>query len=495
MLLSLVTIPIMIHGLGLTAYGIYTLAFSIAGLGVYLDFALGWTVSKFVAEADMQGNDGLLASTVRASLVYHALLGLGLVILVTPSAEWIARSLLRMPGHDASDLARVLRLAMISFVCSSIAGVLAAALRGMRRFATATLVWGIGGTISAFGAAAAAWLGLGVLAATAAQLVGAFLGLVLAAWTCQEYLLRSTGALPVWTELRKMLAFSVWNFLNRLTQLCVFWLDRVLVGAFGGPAMLPFYTVPLGLAQKVNFVALPAATTIYPTAAAAQYKSEPFLTQYFSGTRVIHVTTGALALALLSWGDRFLAAWIGPEMATDGTFFLVVFTVGYWLLSVGCFDAGCIEGWSRPNATFMIVAIGLLFGVTLGLVTSSWIGVVRAICLGVGAYLSLAGVGQVIYWQRMSRYSIRRFLRQIALPLVEMATLALCVSLGLRRVVTARLLVIATLPGLAVILALYGIFRAFTGEERRTILSRVASSFLWPAPRLRSGTGPSTAGD
>src|SRR5208282_4944707 len=51
--------------------------------------------------------------------------------------------------------------------------------------------------------------------------------------------------------------------------------------------------------------------------------------------------TGAAAIAALLWADRFLGAWVGPEMAHQGTFFLRVFAIGFWLVSVGSVDGGC----------------------------------------------------------------------------------------------------------------------------------------------------------
>jgi O-antigen/teichoic acid export membrane protein len=473
--LALVTTPILIHGLGLAAYGVYSLAFSVAGFGSYLDFGLSWTVSKFIAEADAQNDECLLTAVARSALLYNAAVGLLFLVVILPSAGWIAHSVLRFSAVEAGVMAQVLRLAAISFLFSSISGGLVSTLRGLRRFDTATLIAAAAVTVSLSGAAVAARLGFGVIAATRLQLLGTVCGLALGLWACHGLLWNAAPAAPVTQQLRTMLAFSSWNYMTRLIQMLAMEVDKVLVGRLVGPAILVFYNVPFSLAQKINFVAGPAVTAIYPTAAAGRHDSETFMKQYFSASRLVHVVTSAAAIAVFLWGDRFLCAWIGPEMGRQGTFFVRVFAIGFWLTSVGSFDGGCIEGWNRPRVTFAISAIGFAIAITLAVVAAQFFGSIRAIALGVGGYLSFAGVGQIVLWQRISKYPVVSFLRQIALPVAEMVVLGLVLAFILKRIVSARLLVMGALPAIAAALMLWGAFRSFNSGERRAILIRVTS--------------------
>jgi O-antigen/teichoic acid export membrane protein len=473
--LVLVTTPILIHGLGLAAYGVYSLAFSVAGFGSYLDFGLGWTVSKFVAEADAQKNECLLTAVVRSAFLYNVAVGLLFIAVILPSAGWIAHSLLRFSAVESGVMAQVLRLAAISFLFSSIGGGLVSTLRGLQRFDTATLIAAATLTVAMSGAAVAARLGFGVLVAASLQLLGTVFGLALGLWACHGLLWNSAPTVPVTRQLRTMLAFSTWNYMTRLIQMLATEVDKVLVGRFAGPAMLVFYNVPFSLGQKINFVAGPAVTAIYPKAAAGRYESDSFMKQYFSGSRLVYVVTGAAAIAVFLWGDCFLGAWIGPEMARQGTFFVRVFAIGFWFVSVGSFDGGCIEGWNHPRVTFAISAIAFAMAVALAVVTTPLVGTIRAIALGVGGYLSFAGVGQIILWQSISKYPVASSLRQIVLPLAEMVVLGLTLALILKRIVSARLLVMGALPAIAAALMLWGTFRSFNSGERRAIMIRLTS--------------------
>lgn len=474
LILGLATVPIMLHGLGLSAYGLYSLAFAIAGFGSFLDLGLGWTISKFVAEADAQRDHDTLAATLRAGALYHVAVGLVFLLLVVPLAGWLTRWVLRFSSEEAPIMIQVLWISGASFFCSSLGGFFVSTLRGLRRFALATGIAALSTTVSAGGAATAAWSGLGVRWAAAAQLFGAGVGLVLGLLICRQLLATTSRTVSVRSQLHKMLVFSIWNYLNRLIQLLVLQGDKVIIGRAAGAAVIPFYMVPFGIGQKINFLAGPAVTAIYPTAAAGQNEPEVFLRQYFSASRLLHVLTGAPALAVFFLGDLFLASWVGPRMAENGSFFLLVFTLGYWLISVGSLDGGCIEGWNRPHVIFGIVAVSLVLGIGIGVATYPSIGVSRATACGVAAWLCSTGIGQIVLWQRISRYPLRNLYRYIGLPLVEMALLGMGISFYLRKFVGAGWAGMAALPLLAVILASYGVFRTFSREDRRAIFARLS---------------------
>lgn len=479
-LIALVTVPVMVHGLGVTAYGIYSVAFSVAGLGSYLDLGLGWTTAKFVAEADASTVHARIGTVVAASAAYHLALGLAFAVIVIAASSSINTVVLQVPLDQADSANTVLRLTAMSFLASSLMGVFVSALRGLRRFSAATLIATGSTTISVIGAASAAAMGFGMVGAAAAQVFGVACGLVAAVGSCYTLLLAAEGGGAFWRQLRAMLGFSIWNYATRLIQMLVFQVDKILIARWLGPAALTFYSIPFNLAQRVNFLAGPAVTAIYPVAAVGRLDREQFMRQYLAASRLLHVATAALAISVLAWGDRFLGAWVGPEMASQGTFALRVLTVGFWVVSVGSFDGGCIEGWNRARMTFAISAMGA----TVGLVTAVavlWLWTMNsaaaAIALGVAAHLVTAGLAQMAIWYRMSRYPASVMLWRAALPIAEMGLLAAIVSTVLRPVIEGRAVVMVTFAALIASLSIYGVLRAMSGDELRILGQRVMAPF------------------
>jgi O-antigen/teichoic acid export membrane protein len=479
--IALVTVPVMVHGLGLTSYGIYSVAFSVAALGSYLDLGLGWTTAKFVAEADATGSPARVGTAMTASALYQLSLGLLFAAAVFIAASPISLVILRVPADQVGAASAVLRLTAVSFVASTQLGVFLSTLRGLRRFTAATLIAAASMTISVIGAAAAAALGFGIVAAAAAQLFGVACGVVAGAYACHALLRAADYGSGLWRQLRAMLGFSIWNYASRLIQMFVLQADKIAITHWGGPAVLAFYSVPFNFAQRVNVLAGPAVTAIYPIAVVGRFDRESFMRQYLAASRVIHVTTAALAIAVLVWGDRFLWAWVGPDMAARGASFLRALTVGFWAVSVGSFDGGCIEGWNKPQRIFALSAGAATVGLTIA-VTTLWARQrpEMAIALAVAGYFVTVGIGQMVVWYRMSHYPARFMFMRAALPVAEMGLIAVIASMVLRRVVEGRVATIVALFVLVAALGAYGVLRALSREEVRTLAARVIAPFGAP---------------
>ncbi|MEP6914388.1 MAG: oligosaccharide flippase family protein [Acidobacteriota bacterium] len=475
---ALVTVPVMVHGLGLTSYGIYSVAFSVAALGSYLDLGLGWTTAKFVAEADATTSRTPAGTAMAASAIYQLSLGIVFAAVVIIAASPICVVILHLPSNELGTASAVLRLTAVSFVASSQLGVFVSTLRGLRRFSAATLIATASTTISAIGAAGAASMGLGIVAAAVAQLFGVACGVVAGVAACYTLLRAADYGQGLWRQLRAMLGFSIWNYASRLIQMFVLQADKIVIARWGGPAVLAFYSVPFNFAQRVNVLAGPAVTAIYPIAVVGRLDRESFMRQYLAASRLIHVATAALAIAVLVWGDRFLAAWVGPEMASRGTLFLRALTVGFWAVSVGSFDGGCIEGWNKPQLIFALSAGAAVVGLAIVATAMwAWQRPDAAVALGVAGYFVAVGIGQMVVWYRISRYPLSFMFRRVALPVAEMGLLGVIASIGLRRAIEGRVMSIVTLFCLMAGLAAYGVPRAMSRAELRTLAGRVLSPF------------------
>jgi O-antigen/teichoic acid export membrane protein len=479
-ILALVTVPLMVHGLGTSAYGLYSVAFSVAALGSYLDLGLGWTTAKFVAEAD--GSRDRLASILATAVLYHSAFGLIFAGAIVAAAPWIVRDVLHIGGASADTAATLLRLTAGSFLAASLLGVFISALRGVRRFAMATLIGTASTTCSSAGAAAMATFGFGPIGAALAQFGGIATGAALAGITCYPLLRHARLNDAMRRDFRAMVGFSVWSYGSRLIQMVMLQWDKLLIARWLGPAALTFYAVPFNFAQRVNVLAGPAVTAVYPVAAAAQGDPEVFLRQYLTASRLLHMTTAALAITVLTWGDRFLDAWVGGDMATHGAPILRVLAIGFWLVSVGSFDGSCVEGWNRPRLTFLLSALGVILGSSLAL-AAWWAGsdIRLATALAIAGYSATAGVGQMIGWYRIARYPLEHLVRRVALPIAEMGALAVVATSALRPIVHGSFAAIAVFFALIGALAVYGVWRAMSRFELRTLGLRVLSPFAGAA--------------
>lgn len=478
LILGFASVPVMVTGLGYAGYGVYSLAFTIAGYGAFLDLGFGWAGMKFTADAHAQGDRDAVAGVLWALALYQALIGVVVVVLLTAGADRLGAWLMMGAGDDAARVAGVLPMAGLWFALSSLTGIFVGVLRGVHRFAAAAIVAGTALLIGVGGGALVVANGYGLQAAARCQVFGALIGVIVAAGALRGFLLPAPRGRLISTsarQLRHMLSFSLWTLVSRLVQVTVLQGDKVLAVRAAGAAGLASYVVPFNAAQKLNFLGAAAVTAVYPVAAAGRRSGDEFRESYFRAARTVHLVTAAPSIAVLVLAPLFLHSWIGPDLAASGSGFLRALALGYWIVSVGSVEAGCLEGWGHPRITALVAVAGLAVGGVVAAALAVTEGGLWAVAGGVATWMSVTGLGNAVAWHRVCGFPARRLWHEMLQPIGEMVVIGFVVGeVGGGWVVpgTGGLLACGALAGL---LLAYGFFRIFPGGERKLLLSRVAS--------------------
>jgi O-antigen/teichoic acid export membrane protein len=477
LLLGFATVPVMVAGLGYAGYGVYSIAFTVAGYGAFLDLGFGWAGMKYTAEAHAHGDRDTVAAVLWALVLYQALIGAAVLVVLTAAAGRVGHWLMGGTGADAARVADLLPVAGLWFALSSLTGVFVGVLRGVDRYAAAAVVAGTALVVGVGGGALVVARGQGLQAAALCQVVGALMASVLAAGALRRYLLPAPRGRLITSsarQLRRMLGFSLWSLLSRLVQVTVLQGDKVVAARAAGAVGLAAYVVPFGVAQKLNVLGSAAVTAVYPVAAGRRGSGEEFHESYFRAARIVHLLTAAPAIVLVVLAPLFLHSWIGPELASAGAGFLRVLAIGYWVVSVASVEAGCLEGWGHPRITALAASGSLVVAVVVAAVLASIAGGLWAVAGGVATWMTGTGLVNALAWYRLSRFPPGRLWHGLLRPIVEMVAIGIVVAqIAGDRLVPgpAGLLACAVL---AALLLVYGFFRIFAGGERRLLLSRVA---------------------
>src|SRR3989449_4159915 len=144
-LLVIVTVPIVLHGIGVPAYGIFVLASLVLGYTALLDLGLTPAVIRSIAVHHATGNHARLQhiiGTALTMLIVLALLVGGLLALLTPLA---VDSFLHVPPSLRGDARFVLYVAAAGFACNMVLLLFVGIAQGLQRldlFASRTLALG-----------------------------------------------------------------------------------------------------------------------------------------------------------------------------------------------------------------------------------------------------------------------------------------------------------------------------------------------------------------
>ncbi len=478
LVLGFVSVPVMVTGLGYAGYGVYSLAFTVAGYGALLDLGFGWAGMKFAAEAHAQRDRDAVAGVLWALVLHQTLVGAVAVVLLTAGADRAGQWLMGGAGGDAARVAGLLPTTGVWFALAGLNGVFVGVLRGAQREIAAAVVAGTALVIGVGGSALVVAWGHGLHAAARCQVLGALTAALVGAGALRCYLMPAPrGRLIAVSarELRRMLTFSLWALLGRLVQLAMLQGDKVVAARTAGALGLPSYVVPFSVAQRLNALGSAAVTAVYPVAAGHHRAGHAFHESYFRAARVVHLCTAAPAITRGVLAPLFLHSWIGPEMAAAGAGFLRVLAVGYWIVSVASVEAGCLEGWGHPRLTALAATGGLIVAaaavVALLALTE---GGLWAVAGGVGAWMTATGLLTTIAWYRVSGFPAARLWHALLRPIGEMAVIGAVLGEIAGGWVPPGPAGLLACGALVALLFVYGLLRIFPGEERRRLLDRVA---------------------
>lgn len=361
LLVAVVTIPMLIAGLGDARFGLLALLWAVVGYFGVLDFGVGRALTLHLAPALARGDGaraGRLAGTGLVLLgAAGVFAGLLLAALAGPGVAWL-RDL-----PDAGEARRaVLAMAVaLPFV------VLTAGLRGVleadHRFGVINAVRIPLGLLTFIGPLAVIAAGSTALDAIAWVLVaGRAVGCAAHAVPALGVLRRAGGRVAADPGTARELAGSAgWLTVGNAIHPLMNTVDRFVIGATVSASAVAHYATPHEMVTKLAIVPGALTAVLFPR----------FSTQAHTGDASLRGThdRAALALAVVLappiaalawWAEPLLAAWIDPAFARDSAPVLQVLAAGMYATCVAAVPFTLLQGAGHARTTAMLHAAELL---------------------------------------------------------------------------------------------------------------------------------------
>ncbi|MCX7381456.1 MAG: MATE family efflux transporter [Alphaproteobacteria bacterium] len=140
MVVAIAATPFLIAALGVSRFGVFSLALSLIGIFGVFDFGFGRALTRLIAERLASGRDGDAAPAVITGLVAMTLLGAVGGAMLALAARYYARHLLDLPPDQAGEVSDALMLLCASAPLVVLNAALWGVLSAYQRFAAANLV-------------------------------------------------------------------------------------------------------------------------------------------------------------------------------------------------------------------------------------------------------------------------------------------------------------------------------------------------------------------
>lgn len=335
-LLMLAFTPILVNKMGAHGYGLWNIATASLGLLGVMEFGLGPALEKHVAEYRQSGDLVGISSSFSASILYSVTLGLIMTIPIYLAAPKIA-ILFQSPNYTPETIESVIQLASLGFLPMMIKNTALAVPKGLQMYQIFSSVNIAQNTLTILAALALVLTGGSVISVVISSISA--LGLAaLTSLAIALYLLRSLKV-PFKIQrkyTKKIFSFMLYTGLQSVGGRIFSWMDRLAVGAVLGIDAVTYYTISIGIANKLLALSDALTQPLMPAAssmvASRYYQSLVRLNRRYS--TAIAVMNLLLGFILLISSELFLRTWMGADFTAQAQPVFRILVIVYMLVSI-----------------------------------------------------------------------------------------------------------------------------------------------------------------
>lgn len=360
-LVALLTVPLLVRGLGTDRFGALALIWVTINYFNLLDLGLGRALVKLVADRLGGKERHEIAGLAGTALLLMAGLGVVGAIVLGVGAPWLVARVLHVPAGLAREMERSFLLIALSLPLVLTASGLRGMLEAYQRF---DLVNAVRIPLTLF-----TFVGPVLVLPFSRSLVAVAVILVAArviAWAAQLALcLRyipdlSRGFSVRLSGARPLLRFAGWLGVSNVIGPLLLYIDRFFLAAMVSVAAVAYYTTPFEVVTQLWFVPRAVVEVLFP-ALGVLLVAEPGRAGRLYGRAMLATVAILLPICLLIllFARPGLALWLGPDFAANSTLVAQILAIGLLVNSIGLVATAVIQAADRPDLTAKLHMIEL----------------------------------------------------------------------------------------------------------------------------------------
>lgn len=351
--LALVAVPILVHHLGASRFGVLTLAWLTVGYFGLFDFGLARATTKFVADAVGAGERDQISAIAWISVLLMAVFGgLGAIVLGLVS-RWLVYRVLDVPVLLRPETLRAFYLLAFSLPIVISANAFSGVLAGFQRFDLINAV-GVGsGFFSYLGPLLVLPFSHSILWITAVLLVGRSASWITSLILCLRTLPDLRRRPEMSSKLvRRLFHFGGWITVSNVAGPLMIYFDRFLIGSMLSVGAVSYYSVPYNVVTKISIVSVAVVGVLFP-AFASVVSADPARAAilFERGTKYVLLAIFPATLMCAAFAHEALDFWLGADFAASGTSVMRWLAAGVFINSLAQLPYALVQALHRPDLT------------------------------------------------------------------------------------------------------------------------------------------------
>jgi O-antigen/teichoic acid export membrane protein len=357
LVVGMVTIPLLVRGLGVDRFGLLSLVWIIIGYFNLFDLGLGRALTKLVA--DRLGNNDYQSIP---SLVWSALFLMlmlsgagGLIVLVL--SPWLVHSALKIPAALQIETLHSFYLLAASLPIVIITSGLRGILEAQQRFRVLTMIRIPTSVFSFAGPLLVLPFSHKLLPVIVVLVLGRFVGCAAHMIACFHFMPSLRHAIVLHrADILPLVQFGGWMTVTNIAGPILVYMDRFLIGALVSVSAIAYYTAPFDAILRLTILPGAAVGVLFPAFAVSMVQDPARVTLLLRrGTKYVFLAIFPIILIIVSFAPEFLRWWLGSAFAENGSAVLRWIAAGVFVNSLAQLPFVLIQSAGRPDITAKVV--------------------------------------------------------------------------------------------------------------------------------------------
>ncbi len=350
---ALIAVPFIVHRLGAERFGIFTLAWAVAGSAGIFDLGLGRALTKLMSDQIGSGDEtaSLFWTAMKMLLLAGIVAGAALAL----SASVVANRVLKVAPADRAEAIASFRILALSLPFILMFSGARGALSAYRKFALLNAVRIPMGALVFFAPAtmlhfrpsltAAVWMIVAIRTAGC-------IALALLCLATISSLRTSPGNRSV---ARSLMSFGGWVMVSNVATPVLVYADRFIIGSMLSMAAVAWYATPLELVARLAIIPAAVTAVLFPEMTGSLLSDTHRVQRLLArGIQMILIAVFPATLVIVAFAPEILGLWVGAEFASHSTIALQSLAIGTMALSVCWMPFYLIQAANRPDLTARI---------------------------------------------------------------------------------------------------------------------------------------------
>ncbi|MEP6991734.1 MAG: flippase [bacterium] len=362
MVAALVSIPVLIHHLGTSRFGVLTLVWAAIGYFSLFDLGLGRALTQAVAMR-LGSREGMadLSEVAWTALVVMTALGMAGGTLLAMSSGWLVRVVFHIPANLAGESLGALYLLALSMPAVVVTAGLRGLLEAHQDFGVATALRVPLALFTFIAPLFVLPFSISLVPIVAVLVVGRFITFAAYLVVCvKRYAYLQQRPAPRWAVLTPLLRLGGWMMASNIASPVMVYLDRFFIGATLAMTAVAHYVTPYEVVTKLLIIPSAMIAVLFP-AFATTYVDNPQRTAvlFERSLRILVLLTFPLLLVVILFASEGLTLWVGAPFARESAPVLRWLAVGIFANAVAQAPFAMLQGTGRPDLTAKLHLIEL----------------------------------------------------------------------------------------------------------------------------------------